>query len=204
MLLDEAALKEALKEFTGDVEQIPPMYSALKHQGVRLYELARQGKVVEREPRTVHISEIKLGAVTADSFELTVACSKGTYIRTLVEDIAKAIGGCAHVAELRRTGVGKLNEGDMITLSTLEEAGEGEALDAYLQPIDQALGAWPEIALTADSAYYLQNGQPVQVPAAPTTGLLRLYDDQQQFLGVGEILSDGRVAPRRLFVKNRA
>ena len=197
----EKRLREVMEDFRGAIEQIPPMYSAVKHRGQRLYALARQGVEVEREPRRITIHALELLEFRLPLAEIAVHCSKGTYIRTLMEDIGEALGCGAHVADLRRLGVGPYSASGMVTLEALEErlAGEGErALDSLLLPLESGLSQWPDVRLTGDAAFYLRQGQPVLVPHAPTAGLVRLYEGQRRFLGVGEILDDGRVAPRRL------
>jgi tRNA pseudouridine55 synthase len=201
----EAALREAIEGFLGDIEQIPPMYSALKHKGERLYNLARQGLEVEREPRTVTIYALELLGFTGDHAELMVHCSKGTYVRTLVEDIGEILGCGAHVSALRRLGVGPFDESGMHDMEALEAlASEGyPALDRLLLPIEAGLAQWPGVSLSGDAAFYLRQGQPVLVPQAPTEGWVRLYEGDQQFIGMGEILDDGRVAPRRLMAGRR-
>jgi tRNA pseudouridine55 synthase len=194
-------LLEVMESFTGVIEQIPPMYSAVKHQGQRLYALARKGLEVEREPRRITIHAMELLDFSLPLVEIGVHCSKGTYIRTLVEDIGEVLGCGAHVANLRRFGVGPYNASGMVTLDTLEDCltREGEkGLDALLLPMESGLSQWPDVRLSGDAAFYLRQGQPVLVPHAPTAGLVRLYEGQRRFLGVGEILDDGRVAPRRL------
>jgi tRNA pseudouridine55 synthase len=199
--LTQRRLRQALEKFTGDIEQIPPMYSAVKHQGQRLYKLARQGLEVEREPRRVTIRELELLHLDPPLAEIEVRCSKGTYVRTLVEDLGEVLGCGAHVTNLRRLGVGPYTETGLVTLETLEQRREqaGEAaLDALLLPMESGLAQWPVVRLGADAAFYLRQGQPVLVPRAPTGGWVRLYEGEQRFLGVGEILDDGRVAPRRL------
>jgi len=176
------------------------MYSALRHQGQRLYDLAREGIEVPREPRAVIIHELVLTGHTADTLSLEVRCSKGTYIRTLVEDVAQALGTCAHVTVLRRLAVGPFGLGSpMHGLAELGELAEqGPAtLDALLLPADSAVAHWPKAELAGDAAWYFAKGQPVFVPGAPTSGRLRVYA-AQRFLGVGEIISDGRLAPKRL------
>jgi tRNA pseudouridine55 synthase len=190
-----------LAAFRGEIEQIPPMYSALKHHGDRLYNLARQGVEVERAPRRVTIYTLGLLAQSETEFEIDVRCSKGTYVRTLAEDIGEALGCGAHVVALRRLGVGPFDNPTMHGLAALQGlAVEGfDALDGLLLPLDRALTDWPKVVLSGDSVYYLRQGQPVLVPKAPTQGWVRLYADEQ-FFGVGEILDDGRVAPRRLFL----
>lgn len=191
----------SIERFHGEIEQVPPMYSALKHKGERLYKLAREGVEVEREPRRVTIHEIRLLNCELPELELEVHCSKGTYIRTLAEDIGAALGCGAHVVGLRRTRVGPFSGERMVDLETLRalaEQGDREALDALLLPVDAALVGWPEVHLNSDSTFYLCQGQPVIVPKAPSEGRVRIYDDKDNFIGVGEILDDGRVAPKRM------
>ena len=192
-------LRQAVTRFQGEIQQIPPMYSALKHKGERLYKLAREGKEVEREPRNITIHRIEMSRFELPEFELEVHCSKGTYVRTLAEDIGELLGCGAHVVTLRRTGVGPYGVDGMVGMATLEEKIEEgfAAADALLLPIDSALGQWPEVRLSADSSFYIRQGQPVLVPNAPVDGWVRLYD-ADGFIGVGEIMDDGRVAPRRL------
>jgi tRNA pseudouridine55 synthase len=193
-------LDAVLPRFAGKIMQMPPMYSALKHQGQRLYKLAREGVEVERQPREISIHRLDILDFQDDRFEMQVHCSKGTYVRTLAEDIGEALGCGAHVIGLRRTGVGPYTGLPMFTLDQVRERAEQgpEALDGLLLPVDTALGDWPAIQLNADSAYYLKMGQPVLVPKAPTDGWVRLYEGEARFLGVGQIQDDGRVAPKRL------
>jgi tRNA pseudouridine55 synthase len=195
----EADIEAVLTRFVGNIEQLPPMYSALKHKGKRLYELAREGVEVEREPRVVTIHGLQLGKIDLPEFELTVHCSKGTYVRTLAEDIGEALGCGAHVTALRRTGVGPYTEFPMYTMAQLEQAAEqGQGgLDALLLPIDTALSEWPEVRVGADSAFYLKQGQAVLVPKAPTEGWVRIYQ-ADEFIAVGQVQDDGRIAPKRL------
>lgn len=197
------ALEDVLSKFRGSVSQVPSMYSALKHQGRPLYELARKGITVERPARTVQIHELILLNTTADTFTLEVACSKGTYIRTLVEDIGDALGCGAYVAELRRLSVAAYPQTHMITLPQLEKIAHDNPdnyamLDALLLPLDTSVQHWPLVQLSQAASYYLFRGQPVIVPKAPSSGWVRLALNDGSFLGVGEILDDGRVAPRRL------
>jgi len=199
--LDRGLVKRVLARFEGSQTQVPPMYSAIKHQGQRLYKLARQGIEIERQPREIEIHGLELLSLEADALELEVACSKGTYVRTLVEDIAQALGTVAHVIVLRRLGVGPYAEGRMYKLEELEALAEQgmERLDELLLPVDSALHHWPSVELGADSAYYLMQGQAVMAPGAPSSGKVRLYDEGHGFLGIGEVKLDGRVAPTRLF-----
>ncbi|HYQ71352.1 MAG TPA: tRNA pseudouridine(55) synthase TruB, partial [Gammaproteobacteria bacterium] len=198
--LSGGELRTVLEDFTGEIEQIPPMYSAVKHKGERLYKLARQGVEVEREARRVDIHSLELRDLDAPLFEIDVHCSKGTYVRTLVEDIGERLGCGAHVTALRRLSVGPFDDTQMIDMSTLETAASESmaALDKLLLPMESGLAQWPGVRLSGDAAFYLRQGQPVLVPQAPTEGWVRLYEGESRFLGMGEILDDGRVAPRRL------
>jgi len=199
--VDEAAIQAALPAFRGQIEQIPPMYSALKRDGQPLYKLARAGEVVEREARSVTIARLELLALQEDRATLEVACSKGTYVRTLVEDLGARLGCGAHVAELRRTQAGPFGLAQAISLDELEAAhaeGGAEALDRFLLPVDSGLEHWPLVQLTQHSAYYWLHGQPVRAANAPKFGLMRVQDDQGRFIGIGEIDDEGQVAPRRL------
>ena len=204
--LNTEMLEAVLNRFKGEIEQVPPMFSALKHEGERLYNLARQGIEVERKPRAVSIYELELVSCEGDILKLDVSCSKGTYVRTLVEDIGENLGCGAHVTELRRLTVGSFQDpSQMVTVKQLEtlRANDRDALDDLLLPMDAALMHWPDVQLNADMSYYLLQGQPVQVPKAPTEGWLRIYNaEKQQFLGVGQIADDGKVAPKRLFQLN--
>jgi len=196
-----AQLDQVLPRFLGEITQIPPMYSAIKHQGQRLYQLARQGVEVPREPRQVRIERIEVLGRTQTEAELCLRCSKGTYVRTLVEDLCAAMGSCGHVIALRRLEVGPYTVQDrQWTQEALETlALEGiEALATALLPIDSALQQWPSVQLARESAFHLRQGNPVLVPKAPLEGWVRIYGPQAEFLGMGEILCDGRVAPRRM------
>ncbi len=198
--LDAATVESVLTRFRGEIEQIPPMHSAIKYKGEPLYKLAHQGKEVAREPRRVTIHALELISLDRDRLLLDIRCSKGTYVRTLAEDIGEALGCGGHVSELRRTEVGALRVDDAVTLENLRQiwkAGTPQDLDRYLLPMGEALRDWPGVQLKGDAAYYLRMGQPVLVPRAPTEGWVRLYEEDR-FLGVGEIIDDGRVAPRRL------
>ncbi|MBK8162356.1 MAG: tRNA pseudouridine(55) synthase TruB [Gammaproteobacteria bacterium] len=198
--VDRARVEAAAARFTGAIEQIPPMHSALKRNGVPLYKLARQGVEVEREPRSVTIHSLNVVRVDADRVEIDVHCSKGTYIRVLAEDIGEALGCGAHVSALHRTGVGGFDSRRMVALETLRGLSEHgtEALDALLVSMEDALMHWPEVRLAPDVAFFLRRGQAVLVPHAPAHGMVRIYTREDRFLGVGHILEDGRVAPKRL------
>jgi len=199
--VDEQTIRDILPRFTGEIDQLPPMYSALKHKGERLYNLARQGVEVEREPRRISIFELTLVDWAGPEFTLDVHCSKGTYVRTLAEDIGEQAGCGAHVTGLRRTGVGPYADQDLVTMEMLEGLREQEgleALDQRLLPLDSALSHWPEVKLSDNAAYYMRMGQAVLVPQAPTEGWVRIFDKSGEFLGVGCILDDGKVQPKRL------
>ena len=202
--IGRAQIEAILPRFMGTTAQLPPMYSALKHKGQRLYKLAREGVEVEREPRQITIHAMELGEVAGDEFELQVHCSKGTYVRTLAEDMGEVLGCGAHVVALRRTSVGPYSGLTMFTLEQVREKAEQglDALDGLLLPVDTALGEWPAILLNRDSAYYLKMGQPVLVPKAPTEGWVRLYEEGDAFIGVGQVQDDGRIAPKRLMASN--
>jgi tRNA pseudouridine55 synthase len=190
-------IDNAIQKFIGTIEQVPPMYSALKHKGQALYKLARQGKVIERKARSITIYDLKVLNWTKDRLDIEVHCSKGTYIRTLAEDIGEVLGCGAHISALHRFGVGKYR--DMFDIATLEDyAKQGlEALDNLLLPMDTILH-YPKVILSSDLAYYFKQGQAVQVAKAPTDGFVKLFTDETHFLGLGKILEDGRIAPKRL------
>lgn len=199
--LEPAAITAVLARFQGEIQQIPPMYSALKQQGRRLYALARQGVTVERAPRAVTIHALRLLAIEGDCLSCELRCSKGTYVRTLAEDIGATLGCGAHIVALRRIGVAPYDAATLVTWRELQErAQQGfAALDAVLLPVDTALADWPAVTITGDAVHYLLDGQPIWLPKAPNRGWARLYaEPERRFLGIGEILDDGRVAPRRL------
>lgn len=199
--IGQQELRAVLDRFTGLIEQVPPMHSALKVDGQRLYKLAHQGLEVERQPRQVTIYRIELLRQAVDEIDLHVICSKGTYIRTLSEDIGEALGCGAHVTVLRRTLVSGHALDEAVTLEALAQILERDGfagIDARLLPMDSALADWPSVSLSDDMVFYVKRGQAVLVPKAPTTGLVRLYGGDEGFLGIGHILEDGRVAPKRL------
>ncbi len=199
--IGEPRWREAAAGFLGEIEQVPPMYSAVKHEGKRLYELARAGQEVERKARQVTIHGLELMALEDDHSTWRIDCSKGTYVRTLLEDLAAAVGTLAHVVALRRTRVGPFSE-PMYDFDALwAHEGEFNALDGLLQPASMALSGWPRVELDSSSVFYFRQGQPIQVPRAPTEGQVAVFGPANALLGVGEILPDGRVGPRRLLEK---
>ncbi len=207
--LTREAVAAALDRFRGAIEQVPSMYSAIKHQGQPLYKLARAGQDVERKPRSVVVHSLLLHDFRPGSqaeIDVAVECSKGTYIRSIAEDLGRALGCGAHVSALRRTAAGPFRIDDAVTLSVLEALkadGRTVEMDALLQPADAALRGLPLLQLSESGGFYLRRGQPVQVPNAPSNGMVRVALETGEFLGVGEILDDGRVAPRRLVVTGR-
>lgn len=198
-------IESVLAQFRGTISQIPSMYSALKVDGKPLYKLARAGIEVERKERGVTIYELELLQQTNTELVLDILCSKGTYIRTLAEDIGEVIGCGAHVSSLRRTRSGPYSIEETITLDKLECLRDDgyDALHETLLPISSAVKQWPSVELTEITASYFQQGQPVQVASSPTNGWVRVFAEaaeDKNFIGVGEILDDGKVAPRRLVV----
>jgi tRNA pseudouridine55 synthase len=193
-------IDRVMERFTGEIMQVPPMHSALKHKGERLYKLAYQGIEVEREARPVNIFLLKCLDFDSPHFRIEVHCSKGTYIRTLVEDIGKSLGCGAYIKDLVRTAVGEFDADQMITPKKLTEYAEKgtEELDKLLFGVDSIIADMPSVTLQENVSCYLEKGQAVLVPHAPTAGMLKIYNENQDFLGVGEVLDDGRIAPRRL------
>ena len=244
-----------LPKFRGNVDQVPSMYSALKHNGRPLYEYAREGIEVDRPSRTITIHRLELLDFDGDECVLEVDCTKGTYIRTLIEDIGEALGCLGHVVELKRLKAGPYTEHQTYTLdeltalrdearetalsaeqriefaelsSLLQDLGRGNmeknrreqwqtlkeltrirnkagdrVLDALLLPQDSAVSDWPQVKLGKTSSFFIAQGNPVQVPQAPTSGHVRIYGVTEEsedfvFLGIGEITDDGLVAPKRL------
>jgi tRNA pseudouridine55 synthase len=193
---------EILQGFCGDSTQIPPMYSALKKDGKRLYELARKGETVEREPRAIRIDEIKLLEFAGTRLVFRVFCSKGTYIRVLVEDIAKRAGTIAHTVRLHRETVGDFESANMLDMSTIEALAEQglQGLRDKLLPADVALADFPAVSLSAEDAQRFCGGQAVPAEIEAQKGLARVYEAGERFLGVGELLEEGILAPRRVFL----
>jgi len=189
--------EKACRLFVGEISQTPPMYSALKFEGKALYEYARAGVEIERKSRLVTIHSIEVNAFAGDVATITVTCSKGTYIRTLAEDIGKTLGCGAHLIGLRRTATANYLIAQAMTLEQFEAMSAEERM-ACLAPPDTAVLDLPAITLDADSAFYLMQGQAVWRSGEVPQGLLRLYDEQQHFLGLGEQQTDGKIAPKRL------
>ncbi|WDD94385.1 tRNA pseudouridine(55) synthase TruB [Burkholderia sp. FERM BP-3421] len=199
---DVAAVDAALARFRGEIVQVPPMYSALKRDGKPLYEYARAGQTVEREGRQVTIHALERIACALPDVSFRVTCSKGTYVRTLAEDIGEMLGCGAHLVALRRTGVGALTLEHAVTLDALSDAAEGER-DAWLRPVDALLSTFPSMTLAADGARRLLQGQRIRLEdlgMAQTFAdgeTVRVYDEGGRLLGVG-VINSGVLAPKRL------
>jgi tRNA pseudouridine55 synthase len=196
-------IEASLTGFTGAIDQVPPMFSAIKFQGQPLYKLARRGIEIERKARTVHIHSLRLSNFNTveNTFEIDVHCSKGTYVRTLVDDIGQVLGCGAHVSALRRSAVAPYQGEKMYTLTELEEILEGQGMDSLrhcMLPLESSVQGFPAVKLSTSATFYLRMGQPVMASHIQTKGLIRLFSDNGQFMGIGEMLDDGRVTPRRL------
>lgn len=198
--IDKARIEREVAAFRGDFEQIPSMYSAIKKDGKPLYELARQGIEVERPARPVTVYSLEWQLLADDRLAVDLHCSSGFYVRSLADDLGVALGCGAHVDTLTRTAVGGFRLEDAYSLEYIKSLAEDRARqDGLLIAGDRGLGHLPGIDLTTDAAYYLVRGQPVRAADLPRTGLVRLYTEEVGFLGVGQVLGDGRVAPKRLF-----
>ncbi|GLR03323.1 tRNA pseudouridine synthase B [Vibrio hyugaensis] len=208
--VDLAKLESCIDTFRGESDQVPSMFSALKYQGKPLYEYARKGIEVPRESRKITVYEIVLHRFEGDEVEMEVHCSKGTYIRTIVDDLGEMLGCGAHVTMLRRTGVAKYPYEKMVTLEQLnelleqahrDEVAPKELLDPLLLPMDTAVEDLPEVNLNAELTNLVQHGMPVQVFGAPAGTPLRMTSGEEKlFIGVAELNDDGKVAPKRLVV----
>jgi tRNA pseudouridine55 synthase len=196
--LTSKIIDATFESFRGAIEQVPPMYSALKHQGQPLYKLARAGKEVERQSRTVIIHALDLIAWDKPLLDFRVHCTKGTYVRTLAEDIAEKLGTCAHLQALRRLDVEPFQEADMISLDELEQAAQAGQQDSLLLPLDAGLKSWPMVQLSGEEQVRFTHGNPAPVQA-PHRGNVRVYAHGGEILGLGEVRGDHQVHPKRLF-----
>jgi tRNA pseudouridine55 synthase len=195
--LSLAEIESCLHSFTGEIDQVPPMYSALKHNGRKLYELAREGKTIERKARRISIFELELLHVTADSLKLDVFCSKGTYIRSLAEDIGHYLGCGGTVTELRRIQAGQFNIEHAFTIEQLQEM-DLEALTNCLIDVDKPLDTIPAIELSTKQASLVRHGQQIETEIEANQGMVRMYSEQV-FLGLGEMLLNGKLVPKKIF-----
>jgi tRNA pseudouridine55 synthase len=201
-------LDEALDSFRGDIMQVPSMYSALKHKGQPLYKYAREGITIEREARPISVYEINQLRFAGNEVDLDIHVSKGTYIRTIIDDLGELLGCGAHVSMLRRTQVADYPYERMVTIEKLEalleqEKKEGlprfQLLDPLLLDMDTAVKKYPEVNITEEMGSYVLHGQPVQVFGAPHDSIVRItVGEEHTFIGVGQMNDDGLIAPKRL------
>jgi len=191
-------IEQVLEGFRGEIQQIPPMYSALKHNGQPLYKLARQGIEVKRKERNITIYKLDLIEHTIDSITLDIRCSKGTYIRTLAQDIGEALGCGAHLSMLRRTEVSPFNCETLYSIEDIEKLAEENKLDNTLLPIDTALKKFPSLILSDEEATRIQNGLKVSRKNIPESDIIRLYLLNGEFIGIGRYSSDHQLAPKRM------
>ncbi|MFB2641783.1 tRNA pseudouridine(55) synthase TruB [Shewanella bicestrii] len=206
----EAQLMSALEHFRGDTQQVPSMYSALKYQGQPLYKYAREGIEVPREARPITVFELNFIGLEGDELTLDIHCSKGTYIRTIIDDLGEMLGCGAHVIMLRRTQVAHYPYDKMVTLEQLEalvakaqeeQLDPSSLLDSLLLPMDTAVADFPEVNVPDASAAYLMQGQAVRVSGLVADTLVRItLGTERRFVGIGEMNEDGLLAPKRLVV----
>ena len=203
--LTQDTVRQALAAFIGRREQVPPMHSALRYKGARLYELARRGVEVERAPRTIEIDSFDLLEFDESHLTLRVTCSKGTYIRTLGQDLAAALGSCGHIDRLRRLWVEPFDAEPMVTIEELQaDARDPSALRRWLLPLDRGIESWPRVDLDAEQARRVLDGQVLELRAAAEgESNVRLYGPAGQFLGIAQWDEHGRLAPRRLIASER-
>ena len=201
--LDEAKLDKALDRFRGEFDQLPPMFSAVKREGQPLYKLARKGIEVERDTRPIQVYENRLVEFTGEECALHIECSKGTYVRTIADELGEMLGCGAHVNALRRTKAGPFGLSHCVSFDALREAkcGDDARLLGLLRPSASMVENFPPVSLTNASLWHVRHGQPVMVPHSPSKGWVRLHEEglgDNGFVGVGEVLEDGRIAPRRM------
>lgn len=195
--VDDARLRKALAPFLGEIQQVPPMHSALKHQGRPLYEYARQGVDIPRQARRVVVHALDLEAMGGDVCVLRIHCGKGFYVRALADELGEALGCGAHLTGLRRLAVGPFSVKDAMTLAGLE-ALDSSRRDACLKPADALIAALPALSLDVEAEWQITHGQPVWQPRLAVDELYRLYGRGGVFLGVAQVDTDGRLAPKRL------
>ena len=196
--LSTQAVLDVITSFTGVIKQVPPMYSALKHKGQPLYKLARQGKTVQREPRSCVIHTLEFLTLDAHMLEFEVQCSKGTYIRTLAEDMAIAMGTCAHLVSLRRLSVSPFEPENMVTLEQLEADAASGSLDQHLLAIDAGLPHWPKVRLDAQQLVRFRHGNPLS-GVTNNPGWVRVCDQDDQPVGLAEYTEEGLLKPKRVY-----
>jgi len=195
--LSKEIIEDCLNNFVGEIDQVPPMYSALKHNGKKLYELAREGKVIERKARRITIFELKLLDFTEDSLTLDVFCSKGTYIRSLAEDIGHKLGCGGTITGLRRTQSGLFKIEDALTIEQCQSMSL-EELTASMLAVDEPLQEIPKIQLSSRQTTLINHGQQIDFQCELVQGSVRMYSEQL-FLGLGEMLLNGKLVPKKIF-----
>ena len=192
-------IDSVLSQFRGEIQQVPPMYSALKYKGQPLYELARQGIEVVRKSRGIKVDKLILLNFQNHNIEFELHCSKGTYVRTMVDDLGEMLDCGAHVSSLRRLTVGSYSENDMVNLSTLEEAKNYLNLNNYVKPIRVIVSHFPTVEVTSTIARSIRQGQAVRIPVTPPTeDFVQIVQKNGNFLGVAQVLKGGKIAPHRL------
>lgn len=198
--LTQELLDKVFDEFRGEISQRPPMFSALKFKGQPLYQLARRGIEIDRPNRYVRVDDLQVHDYREETIYFDLKCSKGTYVRTIVDDMGERLGCGAYVRALRRMSVGGYDAAEMVKFDLLENQSliNFNLLDHHLLPIATSVKHWPSISVTTAMAFYLKQGQSVMVPKLPDLGLVQLVSKEGQFLGIGEVLSNGMVAPRRI------
>ncbi len=200
--LSQEAIISALKSFVGPYDQTAPLYSALKYEGRPLYYYARKGIEVPRKTRTIEIYSIKFESFESDILKFHVMCSKGTYIRSLVEDVAKKIDSLAHIQELRRTHFAWFKEADMFSLEIIEN-DHNKTLDDKLLPSDEVLKEYDSVYLDKDSANDIKYGRRVSFDSIPSTKIVRIYDEKDELLAIGEVVDEENyLQPKRVFIKD--
>ena len=197
--IDETTIKDSLKKFVGVISQVPPMFSALKKNGTPLYKLARKGIEVERNPREVNIYEIQFISIEANILTLEVSCSKGTYIRTLLEDIGKDLSCGAHVIELRRIGFAHLNIDQSKSFDEINKMSSGELEKLLIGP-DEMLPNLKSVYLDYDQSVDIRFGRKIKCDEFNTPQKVKLYDSNRKFIGIGECNHLSEVLPKRLFI----
>jgi tRNA pseudouridine55 synthase len=197
--LEPETIENVFRQFTGTIDQIPPMYSALKHEGRRLYEIAREGGEVERPPRPVTIYRLELISWQSPELTFEVHCSKGTYVRTLAEDLARALGTCAHLKALCRTSIDAFSGQDLVTIEMLEQAVIDKTENSLLLPVDAGLSDWPVITVDEQEEERLVHGNSVFTDSPPIAQV-RIKNGRGQILALGEADDNGLLNPRRLFL----
>ena len=197
--IDETTIKDSLKKFVGVISQVPPMFSALKKNGTPLYKLARKGIEVERNPREVKIYEIQFISLEANILTLEVSCSKGTYIRTLIEDIGKDLNCGAHVIELRRIGFAHLNIDQSKSFDEINKMSSGELEKLLIGP-DEMLPNLKSVYLDYDQSVDVKFGRKIKCDEFNTPQKVKLYDSKRKFIGIGECNHLSEVLPKRLFI----